>query len=118
MLTGRNRSAAPTKRLPKHIHLGRAGEQAAALFLQRKGFTVIETNWRQGRLELDLICCHGAELVFVEVKTRSSRNFGGPSGSVTPAKMRNLSRAAQAWLAAHNAWQRPCRFDVVCLISN
>ena len=99
-----------------HILLGRAGEEAAAALLQRAGFTLLDRNWRQGRLELDMVCRDGEELVFVEVKTRRSAGYGGPAGAVTPAKQRVLTRAAQAWLAAHDAWQNPCRFDVVCLL--
>ena len=59
---------------------------------------------------------NGQENAFVEVKTRRSDERGGPAAAVTPAKQRVLTRAAQAWLAAHDAWQAPCRFDVVCLL--
>lgn len=99
-----------------HIRLGQAGEEAAAMLLTRAGFTLLDRNWRQGRLELDMVCRDGRELVFVEVKTRRSGAYGGPAAAVTPAKRRLLARAAQAWLTAHNAWQNPCRFDVVCLL--
>ncbi|MBQ3060795.1 MAG: YraN family protein [Desulfovibrio sp.] len=110
-------SAAAADSQPEHIRLGKAGERAAAAFLKQRGFTIIETNWRQGRLELDLVCRHGAELVFVEVKTRRSQRYGGPAAGMTAAKIRNLSRAALAWLAARRAWNLPCRFDVLCLVS-
>ena len=109
--------AAATSKKPEHIRLGQDGERAAAAFLKERGFTIIETNWRQGRLELDLVCRHGAELVFVEVKTRRSQRYGGPAAGMTAAKIRNMSRAALAWLAARRAWNLPCRFDVLCLVS-
>lgn len=100
-----------------HLVLGRQGEEAAAGVLRRAGLRILDRNWRQGRLELDLVCRDGGTVVFVEVKTRTSRERGGPEGAITPAKQRSLCRAAQAWLAAHDAWDAPCRFDVVCLIA-
>ena len=95
---------------------GQAGERAATEYLRRAGYDICARNWRQGRLELDMVCRDGEELVFVEVKTRRSDGYGGPAAAVTPGKQRVLTRAAQAWLAAHDAWQSPCRFDVVCLL--
>lgn len=77
---------------------------------------MLDRNWRQGRLELDLVCRDGETVVFVEVKSRKARGQGSPAEAVTPAKQRVLGRAAQAWLAAHQAWQSPCRFDVVCVL--
>ncbi|MBO4300965.1 MAG: YraN family protein, partial [Desulfovibrio sp.] len=71
---------------------------------------------RKGRLELDIVCRDGDTIVFVEVKTRNSSNYGGPASGLTPSKCRTLCRAATAWLASHNAWSHPCRFDVICLV--
>lgn len=101
-----------------HLALGRQGEEAAAGILRRAGMRILDRNWRQGRLELDLVCQDGATVVFVEVKTRTTAEHGGPEGALTGAKRRSLSRAAQAWLAAHDAWEAPCRFDVVCLVAH
>lgn len=102
---------------PAHLLLGQTGEDVAARMLRRAGLRVLARNWRQGRLELDLVCRDGETIVFVEVKTRSSAAYGGPQGALTAAKRRVLMRAAQAWLAANDAWGRPCRFDVVCLVA-
>lgn len=98
-----------------HLLVGRAGEDAAAELLRKKGLKILERNWRKGRLELDIVCADGTTLVFVEVKTRQAEGMSDPADALTPAKRRVLTRAAQAWLAAHNAWRRPCRFDVVCV---
>ena len=105
------------KRDGRHLALGRQGEEAACGLLRRAGLRILDRNWRAGRLELDIVCQDGPTVVFVEVKTRSSRERGGPEGALTRAKRRSLSRAAQAWLAAHEAWGAPCRFDVVCLVA-
>lgn len=103
---------------PPHLLLGQAGEAIAARFLASKGFTIIERNWRFGHLELDLVCRQEDCLVFVEVKTRRRLNFGGPLGAIGKNKKNRLARAAQAWLLAHKAWEKPCRFDVVCLVKS
>lgn len=112
------RQTQPAAKAPAaaHLRLGREGEDAAAALLARKGYAVLDRNWRQGRLELDLVCRDGATLVFVEVKTRAHAEHGGPAAALTPTKQRTLCRAAAAWLTAHAAWEQPCRFDLVCAL--
>jgi putative endonuclease len=63
--------------------------------------------------EIDLIARDGEELVFVEVKTRTSEEFGSPAESVTRAKRRKLLQAASFYLQSHGILQHPCRFDVI-----
>ena len=104
------------KAAPAHLSLGRQGEDAARKLLERSGMRPLDCNWRCGRLELDIVCRDGDTIVFVEVKTRSSATRGGPAAALTQAKQRTLCRAARAWLAAHDAWSNPCRFDVVCVL--
>lgn len=79
------------------------------------GYRVLARNWRFKRLEIDLICEKNDLVVFVEVKTRKSSEKGGAIGAITPAKTNRLLRAAQAWLLSAGAWNRPCRFDVICV---
>jgi putative endonuclease len=95
--------------------LGSRGEAAAGRLLASKRYRILDRNWRQGRLELDLVCEDGEEIVFVEVKTRTAGTLGSPADGMSPAKRRSLIKAARCWLAAHNAWERACRFDVVCV---
>lgn len=92
---------------------GRAGEEAAARFLQGLGWRILDRNWRHGPLELDLVCREGDAIVFVEVKTRAAAGPASPADAFTPAKRDRVVRAARAWLAAHDAWALPCRFDLV-----
>lgn len=101
-----------------HLRLGSAGEDAAAELLTGAGCILLARNWRQARLELDMVCLDGDTIVFVEVKTRSSERYGGPAYAVGLSKQRVLCRAARAWLAAHEAWDKPCRFDVICVLRN
>lgn len=95
--------------------IGRRGEDAAAHLLERRGLRILARNWRAGQLELDLVCRDGNTLVFVEVKTRLADGLSSPAEAMTMRKRRAWYRAAQAWLAAHGAWDGPCRFDVVCV---
>ena len=94
--------------------LGRQGEEAAARFLASKGFELIETNWRHGRGEIDLIVKKSDVLVFVEVKAGRGRSFGPPEARVDQRKQRQIGRVAQGYLA-HVDWQGDCRFDVVAV---
>ncbi len=93
--------------------LGRFGEDAAEGFLRAKGMGCLARRFRIRRGEVDLVMESGELLVFVEVKTRHDSRFGRPAESVSPEKRRRLARAAEAFLAERNAFDRPCRFDVV-----
>ena len=95
---------------------GQKGEDAAAAHLQKQGMRILARNWRHGRLELDIICTEGDTVVFVEVKTRDAAGLAAPADALTPRKRGALTRAAQAWIAAHDAWHRPCRFDVISVL--
>lgn len=94
---------------------GRLGEDAAATFLEKRGFRVLARNWRCGPHELDVICMDADTLVFVEVRTRAVRGMVSPAESLTPTKRRNLMKAARDYLAENGLWAVPCRFDLVCV---
>jgi putative endonuclease len=107
-----------TTRLPRsgadpRKALGDLGEQAAADFLARRGMRIMERKFRCRGGEVDLIARDGADLVFVEVKTRRTREFGEGSEAVTAAKRRRILRAAALYLSARDSLSHPCRFDVV-----
>jgi len=93
---------------------GRQWEQAALLYLKRRGLKAVEENFRCKGGEIDLVMCDGDTLVFVEVRQRASREHGGAAASITPAKIRRLVRAAQFYLLRF-AVTPPCRFDVVAI---
>ena len=99
----------------RHLTLGRKGEDAAARFLEERGFTMLDRNWTSGKLEIDLVCRHGDTIVFAEVKTRGPGSMGLPGHGLTPAKQRNLVRAAALYLSRNNLWDSPCRFDFVAV---
>ena len=92
---------------------GDEAERIAAGYLQRKGLALIETNYRCRWGEIDLVLRDRDTTVFIEVKLRRSRSFGGAAYSVTPRKQARIIAAARHYLAGKK--EMPCRFDVVLL---
>jgi putative endonuclease len=92
---------------------GRAGEDAAAEALRTRGYRVLVRNLRLGRGEIDLVCEHDGDVVFVEVKARRGGLFGTPAEAVTVRKQRALLSLAARYLARTRQGERACRFDVV-----
>jgi len=96
--------------------LGAAGEALAAEWYVEHGYTVIDRNWRRREGEIDLVLSRGSEVVFCEVKTRTSDAFGVPAEAVTPTKQRRIRGLAAAWLReSHRSWAT-VRFDVAAIL--
>jgi putative endonuclease len=95
--------------------LGREGEDRAAQFLVRKGYKILERNYSTRSGEIDLVALHKGEVVFVEVKTRTSDAYGAPELAVTPQKQRRMVKAALGYIKYKKLHQVPCRFDVVAI---
>ncbi len=101
--------------MAKHNETGQQGEEIARKLLEEAGFAILETNWRFGRSEVDLIAKEGDILVFVEVKTRSYDYFGKPEDFVSKKKERLLARAAAEYMRLEeHEWA--IRFDVVSVL--
>ncbi len=96
--------------------LGAVGEEAALRHLRARGYRIRDRNVRCPMGELDVVAEHGGVLVFVEVKTRSTADFGAPVDAITPAKRRRLWRLATYYLATRRLLDRPCRFDAVSVL--
>jgi putative endonuclease len=94
---------------------GRIGERAAVALLCRSGYRIVGQNVRVGRVELDIVALDGTVLVFVEVKARWSDRFGAPEDAITPAKRRNLLRAALGYLQDRDLEGQQWRVDVLAL---
>jgi putative endonuclease len=97
---------------------GRIGEDLAHRYLRGRGCTVVARNYRPpaGHGEIDLVVRHGEKLVFVEVKTRYTADFGEPERAVDREKQLHLARAARDYARRANvAWQQ-VRFDVVSVV--
>jgi putative endonuclease len=95
--------------------LGLKGEQAAARYLKRSGYRILDRRWKCLRGELDLIAQKGDEVVFVEVKTRTSTDFGGATAAVDWNKAVRLRAAAYNYLKIHNFYDKPFRIDVIAV---
>lgn len=100
--------------MAKHNEIGTNGELLAVNFLKNLGYEILETNWRCGKREIDIIAQHGTELVFIEVKTRRSKRFGYPEEAVTANKQRLLKSAAEDFCALYGLMQG-VRFDVISI---
>ncbi len=110
------RREAATGAANENIALGRAGEKLAARFLRSEGYKVLYRNYRAKRGgEVDLVCREKSSgtLVFVEVKTRSSTEFGTPGYAVNEAKRRLIARGALSWLRLLDNPDIVFRFDIV-----
>ena len=102
-----------SSRLLPHLELGARGEKAAANHLRRRGYKILVRNFRSGKAEIDIVARHKDWLVFVEVKTRETEQFGAPSEAVNREKQRNLSKAALDYLRLLGNPRIHFRFDIV-----
>lgn len=96
--------------------LGRRGEEAAARFLERRGYDIVARNWTCPFGEVDIVARDAATLVFTEVKTRSNCEKGLPEDAVGPEKRRKYEKLAAAFLQDYDAVDLRVRFDVVALL--
>ena len=103
---------------PEHLRLGRLGEDAAYRHLRKLGYTVVARNYRtrDGRGEVDLIGWDGKQLVFVEVKTRVSGEFGEPEEAIDSRKRQNILGAAGDYLRRAGLEWTCARFDTVSVM--
>jgi putative endonuclease len=96
--------------------LGRKGEEKALQYLEKKGYEILELNYRWGRGEIDIICKEKKLIIFVEVKTRKSRLFGDPVEAVDKRKQRQIIKIAERYLVQKKLYNKSdCRFDVITL---
>jgi putative endonuclease len=94
---------------------GKLGEKIAAEFLQKKDYEILTINYRCSEGEIDIITKHNDALVFVEVRTRTSRRFGRPEESITPAKKEKLRALAERYYQEHENLPTNWRIDVVAI---
>jgi putative endonuclease len=97
--------------------LGKRGEALAAEHLVARGYAILERNWRCAIGEIDIVALDADEVVFVEVKTRTSVTFGHPFEAITSVKLARMRRLATAWCEAHPESRRHVRIDVVAIIA-
>ena len=103
--------------MARHLEIGRIGEDLAADWLVRRGFTILHRNWRHGRYEVDLIAGHMDVLHFIEVKTRRTSAYGHPEESVSRKKIEHMLQGAAAWLYRWPVYRR-IQYDVLAITLN
>jgi putative endonuclease len=99
-----------------HNEIGQKGEKLAVEYLNKKGYQIIALNWRHRYKEVDIIAREGEELVFVEVKLRSTDYFGDPSEAVTLKKQKFLIEAANAYIESIDD-EPEVRFDIISIVA-
>ncbi|MDR1599400.1 MAG: YraN family protein [Oscillospiraceae bacterium] len=92
---------------------GRRAEEQTAAWLEKRGYTILERNYRTRESEADIVARFGDTLAFIEVKARSSAAYGLAREAVTPRKQARVVHAARSWLYEHGMLDEPVRFDVV-----
>ena len=97
-----------------HNDLGKFGEELAIEFLEKNGYEILETNWTFQKAEIDIIAKKENILAIIEVKTRSSIDFGLPQDFVKPAKIQLLVKAANEYVISNNL-DFEVRFDIIAL---
>jgi len=100
--------------MAQHNQTGLTGEVMAAKHLMKKGFTILQQNWRHTHWEVDIIATKDSILHFVEVKTRRTKKFGHPEEAVSKKKIQNLINAAEEYLYQNPEWKR-IQFDILSI---
>jgi len=100
--------------------LGATGEEIAVDYLVSQGYVVFDRNWRSKSGEIDIIASEKFnsqdELIFIEVKTRSSRDYGDPIEAITATKYLRMYRLALEWLSENSASREAWRLDVISIV--
>ncbi len=96
--------------------LGTNGEKRAEVYLRRRGYRIVEKNYRCRLGEIDLIAFKDKTIVFCEVKTRNNKEYGEPYESVTRHKQERLRLLAEIYLQKTKRYDFDCRFDVISIL--
>ena len=103
--------------MASHNELGNLGEALAADYLRKKGYRICEQNWYFKKAEIDIIAKKDDVLVIVEVKTRSTDDFGDPQDFITPKKVGHIVEAADEYVQRLQ-WDKEVRFDIIAIVLN
>lgn len=101
--------------MAKHNQTGKTGEELAAEYLIAKGYIIRDINWKNGKLELDIVAYKDRTLIVVEVKTRSSDLFGHPEDAVNTRKIRHIIDATDAYIQKYDL-PFEVRFDIISIV--
>lgn len=97
--------------------IGNEGEDLAAIYLESKGYTILERNYHFEHAEVDMVAYDNESyIVFVEVKKRSTNRYGEPEEYIDQEKKNNIYKAAEAWIYERKMEGAPARFDVISIL--
>jgi len=116
-LSARNKSKVPKNPKVNNLKTGHLGETIAKRYLQRKGFKIIEENYRTKFAEIDLIAQLRNTLVFIEVRTKIGKQFGMPEESLNKKKINKVVKDAQMYIKYKN-YTGKYRIDAICIVLN
>ena len=100
--------------MAEHNELGKLGEELAVEFLRKEGYRILETNWTFQKAEIDILAQKENTLAVIEVKTRSSLDFGLPQDFVKPKKIQLLVKAVDAFVSERDL-DIQVRFDIIAV---
>ncbi len=101
--------------MAEHNQTGKTGEEIAAAYLIQKGYSVIQTNFRHGRNEVDIIAARMETLHFIEVKTKAGEGLGTPEQRVDKGKIARMKKAAEQYLFMYPDWKF-IQLDIISII--
>ncbi|WP_455498719.1 YraN family protein [Coprobacter sp.] len=101
--------------MAKHNQIGKSGEEYAMEYLIARGYVIRDINWKNGKLELDIVAYKDRTLIIVEVKTRSSEQFEHPEDAVDNRKIRHIIDATDAYIQKYDL-PFEVRFDIISVI--
>ncbi|MCM8766734.1 MAG: YraN family protein [Candidatus Omnitrophica bacterium] len=101
----------------KNIEFGKFGEEKGIEFLKRNGYKIIERNYKTKIGEIDIIAKKEKQIIFIEVKTRSSDNYGFPEEAVNQRKLKKIEKVAYLYLKSKKT-NLPIRFEVLSIIKD
>ena len=99
--------------LDSRKEVGAKGEKLAVKFLKRKGYKIVQRNYTCKLGEIDIVARQDGTVIFVEVKTRRTQEFGPPQSAITAAKKKQISRVALWYVKEKKFMDQSCRFDVI-----
>tara|TARA_R100000935_G_scaffold25393_2_gene45232 strand:+ start:134 stop:493 length:360 start_codon:yes stop_codon:yes gene_type:complete len=100
-----------------HNELGKKGEELAVAYLLKNGYKIVSRNFRHQKAEVDIIARKESTLAIIEVKTRSTPDFGNPQDFVKSKQIQNLVKAVDFFVTDHNL-DVEVRFDIIAIIKN
>lgn len=103
--------------MAEHNDLGKRGEDAACNYLRKQGYTILHRNWMCEKYEIDIIARNDECIVFVEVKTRHSDQWGNPEDAVSKSKIKRIVEAADSYIKQYDI-ELDARFDIIGAIVN